>query len=614
MKKNTKKLKKLLTKAKKANKSYREGNPFIDDQEYDLLTEKIKEIDPRNEFINSVEAETKGNRKEIKHEEKMLSIDKVYSIPELYSKFFNKINKEYGVQTCIASPKLDGCAAKTLKGMGLTTRGDGETGYLIPKNIVDFIIHKEEREILDYGTNGEIVVTNKDFERFLSKDYSHPRNFVSGLVNTDNLTELQLKVLKRGIVQFIPHENQNNQIQIDTDINEEALFEIIENIKSKNTFPIDGIVFTLQNKDIRKKMGATNHHPRWQIALKDKAETKVTKVLDIEYQIGRTGLATPVLKVEPIVLSGANISSVTAHNVQMLIDEEIGIGTEVEIIRSGEVIPTIVDVIKTAIPIIPEFCPSCNEKLEQEGLFLKCNNKKCQERLVQSAFHWFRCLDNSDFFGIETIRKLSKNDIQTIDEIYECTEDDFLYFGFGPKQSKNLEYSLKLSQSKEVWDWKILAAFGVPGVERGLAKRLLEKHKINKLTSLTRKDILQIDGFGKVVSGNFIEWMKENSELFDRMILNFNIVHTNDQKVEAMESIYSRMNILFTGSIEGYTRESIKEFAKSYGINPVSSVSKKTDIVVIGDNPGESKVNKAKELGIKIISFNEFYENIKEEN
>ena len=611
----------LVSKAEKANAAYRVGNPFIDDGEYDTIIEKIKKKDPKNKFINKVEKEPKPKgRKEVKHRKKMLSVEKVFSVEDLF-KYFDKVNKKVNKNyEILISPKLDGLAGEFLTNSnghnipGLVTRGDGEKGYLIPHKIFKGIVTDDELNYLENEIRGEIVVSNKNFEKYLSEEYSHARNFVSGLINTEvrNLNETQKKALEFKIIQFVPHEDQMTTCLINSndDNFKEKILESIDKIKSDNIFPTDGIVFTILDEEIRKEFGNTEHHYRWQIALKEKAESGETEVKGEEYQVGRTGVLTPVLKLKPIYLSGAKISSVTAHNVQMLIDEKIGVGSIIEIIRSGEIIPKIISVVKTGTPNIPKRCPICAVELQRDGLFLKCPNEICPERLAQMVFHWFKCLDNSDWFGIETIRKMSKCGFYFIDKIYEMTEDCFIECGFGETQSKNLFNSLKLSKSKQIWDWKFLAAIGIPGIEKGLSKKLLKKWNLKDLPGLKKENIIELNGFGEVISKNFEDWFSKNKDFYDRLIdLNFNIKKSKEE-TQKTSCIFSGKNVLFTGSIEGETRESIKALAENYNIEVLSGVSKKLDFLIIGDNPGKSKVEKAEKLGIKIITDDEFFREI----
>jgi len=604
----------LEEKAREANKAYRVGSPIMDDSEYDQLIDEIKNIDPDNEFVNSVEPEIKGSRKEFKHKVKMLSMSKVYTIGGI-SKWFEDIEKlriKIGIKTQVKmsiSTKLDGIAAKYYKKEDIfVTRGDGEVGLIIPKHISD---HIKRPENVDSEISGELMVSNQYFNTVLSEEYSHPRNFTVGIIGSDNPSQSAKVALELGAIEFIPHEKQHWSKWVDSDLEIENIEHAVNQIKKIDLFSADGIVFSCHNKEIRSEMGSTEHHYRWQIALKENAQGIKTTVIKETYQVGRTGTITPVLEIQPIKISGATISKVTAHNIQWLIDNGCGAGSTVKIVRSGEVIPKIECVVTPKPVNVPRNCPSCGSLLVRDGLFLKCIDKFCPEQTVQKISHWFKCLNSVDWFGPKTIRKIVEEGIDSIDSFYRISEEYFQSMGFGDVQARNLKEALDKSITSPTSDWRFLSAFGISFVEKGSSKKILKEFNIKELPNLKVSDILDIEGFGEKTSEAFIDWFKDNSELFQKMLdLNFNIVDSKSL-ISSKTCKFTGKKIVFTGTVNGMNRDEVKEFAEKHGIISQSGVSKSTDYLVTGEGPGESKVSKAKSLGVEIMDSENFLEEMK---
>ena len=245
--------------------------------------------------------------------------------------------------------------------------------------------------------------------------------------------------------------------------------EISADLAAQMDYPLDGMVAEAVDEDVQRTMGATNHHYRWQIAVKRKGDTARTTVEDIVWQVGRTGKVTPVLQVTAVSLSGATIRRVTAHNAGFLEKNGLGAGAEIEIIRSGEVIPKVEDVVFAVAPDLPTHCPSCAAELVREGDFLLCTNIHCPAQAVQALEHWFKTLGTADWFGRKTIERIVAAGYDELEQIYELGEEDFRRMEFGPVQSSNLAEAVYLSRTKPVEDWRFLAALGIEGWARETA-------------------------------------------------------------------------------------------------------------------------------------------------
>ena len=370
-------------------------------------------------------------------------------------------------------------------------------------------------------------------------------------------------------------------------------------------YPTDGVVAEVTDDRLKDRMGATAHHYRWQIAIKTKGETAQTTVTGIQWQVGRTGKVTPVLEVDPVSLSGATIRRVSAHHAGNIRNSGIGIGTRIEIIRSGEVIPKLENVINVqGAAEQPEVCPSCNAPLVWHNDFLMCTNNACRAQIEQRISHWFRILGNADWFGIKTIRKLVDNGHDSLEAVYRLCESDFADMGFGPVQSKNLAEAIAISRTKPVEDWRFLAAFGIADLGTGDSRRLLAHVPLEHILITERETIAQIKGFGEKTSQSIVESIGAMAGTIRHLLdLGFNLQRTplaSEQK--AADSPIAGKGIVFTGKMIHGSREAMQAEARALGARVQTAVSGNTDYLVCGQKVGAAKMDKAARLGVTILS------------
>jgi DNA ligase (NAD+) len=400
------KIEKLVAELEKYNRAYREGQPLISDSEYDRLVGELRSDDPENLFLNRVEPEVFSAKREVRHPVPMLSTDKAYTEKEL-ERFVARVEKaagEIGLAQVLfrVTVKLDGLAGRD-DGDIFVSRGNGEVGYEISSAF--------EKGVIPIGGRGhglgEIVMQASYFKEKMKGEFEHPRNLVVGIVTSDKLGEYSQKALYDKAVYFVPYVNlpdwQGSGAKLVSELE-----EIKKSLTTGVDYPIDGLVAEVVDEDLRQYMGATRHHYRWQIAIKTRGATAVTVVAGVAWQVGRTGNVTPVMEVMPVNLSGATIKRVTAHNAGLVSKQQIGPGAEIEIIRSGEVIPKLEKVISPSRSVdLPEKCPSCNTRLQWRNDFLKCpNSSLCRCQVIQRIVYWFRTLGNADWFGLKTVEKL----------------------------------------------------------------------------------------------------------------------------------------------------------------------------------------------------------------
>ncbi len=430
----------LIERLKAYNEAYRRGELLVSDFEYDRLVEKLRRISPEHPFLKAIELEKFDLKREVRHPAPMLSTEKAYTQAAL-QRFVNRVIKEageIGIEDIFfkVTPKLDGLAARD-DGVIFASRGNGEVGYEISTAF--------DKGVMPFGGRGlglgEIVILKSYFKEHLINEFEHPRNMVVGIISSDTLNNFARKAIQAGAVLFIPYiklpswQGSADELLKKT---EEIKYDLISTID----YPIDGVVVEVINEDVKNYMGATAHHYRWQIAVKTKGETALTVVRGIKWQVGRAGSVTPVLEVQPVSLSGATIRRVSAHHAGLVQKRHIGVGAEIEVIRSGEVIPKLEKVTRESDQYaVPQKCPSCGGDLSWHNDFLKCTNDSCQAQIEQRISHWFKTLENADWFGIKTIQKLVDRGYDNIEKTPLVNEQENLET---PIKAKGIVFSGKM--------------------------------------------------------------------------------------------------------------------------------------------------------------------------
>ena len=597
----------LAAELEKYNRAYRRGQPLISDPEYDELVEELRRLDPQHPFLHRVEPEVFETRREIRHPVPMLSTEKAYTRDQL-QRFVDRVEKEareIGIQEVLfrVTPKLDGLAARD-DGEVFVTRGNGEVGYEISSAF--------DKGVIPLGGRGkglgEIVIRKSYFEEHLASDFEHPRNMVVGIIASDVLNEHARQALQDGAVHFVPYSELPGWTGGGREM-VENMAAITEDLMARVDYPTDGMVVEVTDERLRAHMGATAHHYRWQIAVKTRGETAVTTVEDIQWQVGRTGNVTPVLQVAPVSLSGATIRRVTAHHAGMVKRIRPGRGARIEIIRSGEVIPKIERVITPSDEFtIPDRCPSCDGPLSWQNDFLKCRNPTCRAQAAQRIRYWFQTLGTADWFGIKTVQKLVAAGYDTLEKIYAMRHEDFERLGFGPVQSRNLAEALALSRSKPVEDWRFLAAFGIPDLGKGESRRLLRFFPLEKLPEVKAGDIEKIHGFGEITSRSITDGLAAVADTFRHMLaLGFNLQRTPPAGAQGeVRSPVAGKGIVFTGKMRSGSREEMQEEARRLGARVQSAVSGRTDYLICGEKVGRTKLEKARRLGVTVMTEEQY--------
>jgi DNA ligase (NAD+) len=589
------------------NQAYRQGTPMVDDAAYDDVVERLRAIAPDHPFLQAVEPEQFTGRQEVRHPVPMLSIEKAYSREQL-ERFVARVQKEadtLGLESATfrLTPKLDGLAGRD-DGRVFVTRGNGEVGYEISSAF--------DKGVVPIGGRGqgigEIVVVKSYFEEQMADYFEHPRNMVVGIISSDTPSENAKTALNDRMVHFVPY-SQVNATTVDGHLLVEDTPRLVRDLLADVDYPTDGVVAEVTDERLKERMGATAHHYRWQVAIKTKGETARTTVTGIQWQVGRTGNVTPVMEVDPVFLSGATIRRVTAHHAGNIRNAGIGIGTRIEIIRSGEVIPKLEAVlVAQGVTELPEVCPSCNQPLVWQNDFLRCTNNACRAQTEQRLSHWFRILGNADWFGIKTIRKIVDNGHDRLEAVYQLSEADFTAMGFGPVQSKNLAEAITTSRTKPVEDWRFLAAFGIADLGTGDSRKLLAHVPLEKIVEVKQDAIIKIKGFGDTTSGRIVNSIAGMAETIRHMLdLGFNLQRTPLASEQAVvDSPIAEKGIVFTGKMNHGSRQRMQAHARMLGARVQTAVSGSTDYLVCGENVGAAKIAKAQQLGVAILSESQY--------
>jgi len=599
-----------------ANQMYRDGEPIVSDQDYDFvfLAEFTKRL-PDHPFLQKLESEHEGfSEEKVKLPERMLSTDKAYSWSEI-QKWIERITKsaeEIDLSLKDAqikgTAKLDGFAGYD-DGVKLYTRGDGNKGSDISRAF--------ERGLGVYNDSergqgaGEIVVKRSYFETHLSKHFEHPRNFQSSLIKEKELDHIAEQAIADKAALFVPFSQLpkwSGSIREFTDNFE----SIVNELESGVDFDVDGVVFELLNEELKTHMGSNRKFHRWQIAFKENKDRAQVKVISVTAQVGRTGKITPVAELEPTQLSGATIYRATGHHYGLVKDQGLGSGSVVELTRSGLVIPKINKVLKPAKVDIPKKCPSCGVELSWESDFLMClNHESCGDQIAGKMVYFYKVLANNDGFGQATIKKLYENGIRQVSDIYALDEAEFMSMGFGEKTSQNLVKQLIRSRQESVEDWRFLAAFGVQRLGMGNCENLLKHHSLEQVFDLSVEDIANIEGFAELTAELIFNGLDSIKPQYEALISGgFELEKTLlVSQATQHDHPFQNKKIVFTGTM-GQARAALQKQAKAHGIRVSSSVSSKTDFLIIGENVGQSKLKAAKANDVVILTEEEYLQKL----
>lgn len=595
----------LVTTLRAYNEAYRAGTPLVSDEYYDTLVEELRQREPSHEFLQTVEPEPENTfGKTVQLPIRMLSTQKAYTNEQLqrWCDEVTRVAAMLGVEpTLRVTPKLDGYAAY-YDGERLYTRGDGYKGT--------DITHFADRAGLSVCGQGEIVVDKEYFADELADEFENSRNVIAAAIKEGDLNPAIELGISMGFIEFVPFVLLN-----DAKVQPAELLHDLDSLWGAlvegSHCDTDGLVIEVVDEAIKEEMGATNHHHRWQIAYKRNTEYHDIKVTGLTWQTAKTGRITPVVELEPTRISGVTVSRATGHHAGNVISQGIDEGAIVRVCRSGQVIPYISEVIEEApfgLVAHPSECPSCGAATELIGDNLICpNTTGCVAQKAGMIEHFFKTIGNCDGFGPKVCEQLVSWGITSVSQIYGMTVTNYRECGFGEKTSHNLVDEINASTSREIEDWRFLAAFGIPNFGPASCEKLLQKYPIALLDELEPEHLQLVEGIGELTAKSFHKAFRQLDEegSFWELLDQFKVKHTPIG--ETATGKLAGKTVCFTGTMQRNRKEMEAE-AKKLGATVASSVSKKTDYLVCGENVGAAKTSAAEKNGVRVLSEAEYVE------
>ena len=657
---------KKIKKITKFNESYyNKNNPLVSDGEYDLLKKNIISLEQEYDFLNHKDSPSKNvgfkpskNFKKIDHKVPMLSLANAFSEKDLWNfekKIINYLNekKSFNIEYS-AEPKIDGISAsliyKNKKFVTGLSRGDGQTGEDITANLKTIsdipqnISAKDFPEEIDI--RGEVFIQNSDFKKLANK-FANPRNAASGSLrqkNPNDTKKIPLKFIAYtfGFEKGMKVNNQKDFLKklsdwgfktnhlnkiIDGTKNLMQNYNQIEKKRGDLDFDIDGIVYKINNFQIQKRLGFVANAPRWAIAHKFSANSGISKILDIDIQIGRTGALTPVAKISPVNIGGVVVSNATLHNEDEINRKDIRIGDTVKIERAGDVIPHIISVdLKKRDKssdkfIFPYKCPSCGSKtIKEYNLITKkkdavrrCSSEgfECEKVAIEKIKHFVsKEAFNIDGFGKKIVENFwKKNLIKLPQDIFNLDYKKIENMdGWGKQSISNLKYSIDLR--KNIPFDRFIYALGIRHIGFENAKLISKnlrssKNFVNLSKSNTLDELLNLDGIGETQINSIKNFFlnKTNQKVLKELN---NILSIKDNIETKKNGPLKDKTFMLTGKLDRMSRAEAKSLIEQNSGSIISNVSKKLDYLITGDKPTKRKVDMAKDMKIKILSQNDW--------
>lgn len=644
-------------------KYYVEDSPEIADSEYDEMMNRLIELEdkyPEFKSEDSPSARVGGSPidafEKVEHSQQMLSLDNAFNGEDLKD-FASRVRKNLAVDInydYIVEHKIDGLALIIRYENGslelALTRGDGQVGENVTANVktIAAIPLKLNKEI-DIELRGEVYIPDDRFKELNEKrldaglePFANPRNAAAG-----SIRQLDPKVAAERPLSFLAYDiiNLADGEQIETHLDElelleeigfkvgwyqqessvEKIIEICADWVEKEeelNYGIDGMVIKLNQLELREELGSTSKAPRWAIAYKFPAQQKTTFVRDIIISIGRTGALTPTAMLEPVEVDGSTVSRATLHNEDEIRRKDVRIGDKVLIQKAGDIIPEVVKVIKDVRTgdeqefVMPEACPACGSEVfrDPDEAVHRCLNVGCPAKLREKIIHFAsRDAMNIDGLGPSIIDKLLEAElISDFGDLYNLEHEELAGLErLGDKSAENLLEALE--KSKERSFDRVIYALGIRHVGSRTAGLITaEFSSIDELRAAEISDLSAINEVGEVIAESIVNFFasEENLEVVKKLAeagINMSLEETGAE----VEEIFAGMNFVLTGSLEGYTRNEAKGIIEDRGGRVTSAVSSKTDILVVGENPG-SKLEQARENDVRILDETGFNNLLKE--
>jgi DNA ligase (NAD+) len=657
--KDLKRIKKLRKEIKNNNIAYHvHDKPLVSDFEYDKLTQELARLElkyPESIDTDSPTQNVGGTKKEIfsdvKHDVPMQSLQDVFNFEDVLV-FTEKVRKEYGDNIeFVVETKIDGLSVsleyedgKLVRG---STRGDGLVGEDVTSNILcissipGILPTKDTIEVRGevYLPRSEFDRLNKELELEGKKVLANPRNAAAGTLrqlNTDlvkhrNLNIFVFNVQRCTTQKFTKHSESldySKNLGIHTlDYSKKCItddeiissIEEIGNLRDKLEYDIDGAVIKVNDLRLRNTLGTTVKVPKWAVAYKYPPEQKETKIIDIIMQVGRTGKVTPMAVLEPVRVAGSTIASATLHNFDYIDEKDVRIGDTCVIQKAGDVIPEIDHIVfekrdGSEIKIdVPTVCPVCGEKLEVDEniVAIRCVNVECPSLVYRSILHFASrdCMDIRGLGDSITEKLIDTDKIQDVADIYYLEYEDLLELdNFKEKSATNLMNSIESTKNNSLD--KLIFGLGIRNIGKKAARVLSENHvDIYEIMDKSVEELASLSDFGLIMAESVVNYF--SNEISMKIIEKLDIAGVNlkGSKKELLSNKLEGLIFCITGSFDNYSRDEIANMIEQNMGKVSGSVSKKTSFVIAGENAG-SKLIKANEIGVEVISLDDLLQKI----
>lgn len=638
-------------------KYYMGNESDVSDYDYDMMMRELSSLE--EEFPELLKNDSPTHRvggrsdntfEEVVHTVRMESLQDAFSEDELRA-FDARVKKVFPTAKYVVEPKIDGlsCSLEYRDGVLVraSTRGDGNVGEDVTANVktIRTVPLKLKTDIPFIEVRGEVYMSHASFQELVAqqelneeKTFKNPRNAASGSLRQKNpkiTASRKLDIFVFNIQQKEGGKELSTHYESLKYLEElgfktipgyalcYSMDEAIEKIKSIGdnrgslSFDIDGAVIKTDDFSMREELGSTAKFPKWAVAFKYPPEEKSTKLLDIEIQVGRTGVLTPTAIFEPIILAGTTVSRATLNNADFIREKGIAIGDTIIVRKAGDIIPEVLSVAEhkgeNDVYEYPEKCPACESTVVREDgeSAIRCVNPDCPAQLLRKLIH-FCSRDAMDIEGLGSAvleQLVNENLISKASDIYRLNPMELVSLErMGEKSTFNLLDAIEKSKENDLY--KLIFALGIHHIGLKAAK-LLANHfgTMDNLLNATKEDVTFIDGIGDVMADTLIKTLSlpETRTLID----DFKAMGLNMKNLtESVDKRFEGMTFVLTGTLSKYGRREAQEIIEKFGGKASGSVSKKTSVVLAGEDAG-SKLRKATELGVKIINEEEFEEMIK---
>ena len=633
-------------------------NPSVDDYTYDMMMQELKKLESEypeladpNSPTQRVGGEALNDFEKVEHKVQMGSLQDVFSYEQVRD-FTDRCMTEVASPEFVVEPKIDGLSVSLEYVNGVftrgSTRGDGYVGEDVTANLktIKSIPLKLKEALPFIEVRGEVYMSRKTFDKIVEEQenndeqpFKNPRNAAAGSLRQKDpkvAAKRRLDIFVFNVQQIEGKELKSHKESLDylktlgfkviADYKKVKTYdEIVERIqyigdmRDKYSFDIDGVVVKVNDFSQRISLGATAKVPKWAVAYKFPPEEKKTKLLDIEVNVGRTGVITPVAIFEPVTLAGTSVSRATLHNQEFISDKDIRIGDEIMVRKAGEIIPEVLSSVsheENSVPyVLPDKCPVCGAETVRyaDDAALRCTNVECPAQLKRNIIHFAsKGAMNIDGLGEANVVALVDNHlINTVADLYSLTALQLETLErFGKRSAEKLVKAIEASKNNPLD--RVIFGIGIRNIGQAAAKLLCEKFgTIDAIMNATAEEISEIDGFGDVMSENVVKAF--NDVHFAELIKalrekGVKMEYTSDK---TGDNRFEGLTFVLTGTLPTMTRDEAKAIIERLGGKASGSVSKKTSYVLAGEEAG-SKLTKAEQLGIPIISEDDFNKMIAE--